>query len=129
MKSPAHSRTAGRVRAAHFMLPAVLLLARASLADAPIASGPLVSNAARALHEQLLTLDTHLDTPANFSVVVLGFEDARDYPKITARLLGEGFSRDDIQKIWSGNVLRVLRAAETFANQAAAPSRSSSAVP
>jgi membrane dipeptidase len=43
---------------------------------------------------------------------VTGFEDARDYPKITARLLAEGLSRDDIQKIWSGNVLRVLRAAE-----------------
>ncbi len=46
---------------------------------------------------------------------VVGFEDARDYPKITARLLAEGFSRDDIQKIWSGNVLRVLRAAEVQA--------------
>jgi len=47
---------------------------------------------------------------------VIGFEDARDYPKITARLLVEGFSREDIQKIWSGNVLRVLRAAEAFAS-------------
>jgi membrane dipeptidase len=46
---------------------------------------------------------------------VLGFEDARDYPKITARLLEEGFSREDIQKVWSGNVLRVLRAAEAEA--------------
>jgi membrane dipeptidase len=49
---------------------------------------------------------------------VTGFEDARDYPKITARLLQAGYSRDDIQKVWSGNVLRVLRAAEA---QAAAP--------
>jgi membrane dipeptidase len=49
---------------------------------------------------------------------VTGFEDARDYPKITARLLAEGFSRDDIQKIWSGNVLRVLRAAEAQARLA-----------
>jgi membrane dipeptidase len=55
---------------------------------------------------------------------VIGFEDARDYPKITARLASEGFSRDDIQKIWSGNVLRVLRAAEAFASQPAAPPRS-----
>jgi membrane dipeptidase len=46
---------------------------------------------------------------------VLGFEDARDYPKITARLLQEGYSRADIQKIWSGNLLRVLRAAEDHA--------------
>ena len=48
---------------------------------------------------------------------VAGFEDARDYPKITARLLAEGFSHDDIQKIWSGNVLRVLRAAEVEAQR------------
>lgn len=56
---------------------------------------------------------------------VVGFEDARDYPKITARLLAEGFSREDIQKVWSGNVLRVLRAAEAFARQAAGPARTS----
>ncbi len=49
---------------------------------------------------------------------VTGFEDARDYPKITARLLAEGFSRADIQKVWSGNVLRVLRAAEAYAQTA-----------
>jgi membrane dipeptidase len=53
---------------------------------------------------------------------VTGFEDARDYPKITARLLQAGYSRDDIQKVWSGNVLRVLRAAEGHAlSLAAAP--------
>ena len=51
---------------------------------------------------------------------VTGFEDARDYPKITARLLQAGYSRDDIQKVWSGNVLRVLRAAEAHAAAAAA---------
>ena len=54
---------------------------------------------------------------------VTGFEDARDYPKITPRLLAQGFSRDDVQKIWSGNVLRVLRAAEARA-QAALPEAS-----
>jgi membrane dipeptidase len=51
---------------------------------------------------------------------VAGFEDARDYPKITARLLAAGYSRDEIQKVWSGNVLRVLRAAEAYAEQARA---------
>ncbi len=48
---------------------------------------------------------------------VVGFEDARDYPKITARLLAAGYSSADIQMVWSGNVLRVLRAAETYAEQ------------
>ena len=52
---------------------------------------------------------------------VTGFEDARDYPKITAQLLAEGFSREDIQKIWSGNVLRVLRAAEAEAQRSTTP--------
>ncbi len=47
-----------------------------------------------------------------------GFEDASDYPKITARLLAEGYSRQDLQKIWSGNVLRVLRAAQAQASLA-----------
>lgn len=42
---------------------------------------------------------------------VPGFEDASDYPKITARLLAAGYSREDLQKIWSGNLLRVLREA------------------
>jgi membrane dipeptidase len=48
---------------------------------------------------------------------VQGFEDASDYPKITARLLAEGYSRHDLQQIWSGNVLRVLREAQAGANQ------------
>jgi membrane dipeptidase len=46
---------------------------------------------------------------------VQGFEDASDYPKITARLLAAGYSRQDLQKIWSGNVLRVLRQAQAAA--------------
>jgi len=46
---------------------------------------------------------------------VTGFKDARDYPKITARLLAEGFDPAEIQQVWSGNLLRVLRAAETYA--------------
>lgn len=48
---------------------------------------------------------------------VTGFEDARDYPKITAAMLDAGFSEADIQKVWSGNVLRVLRAAEAAAQK------------
>ncbi len=43
---------------------------------------------------------------------VTGLEDAADIPKITESLLAEGYSEEDIAKIWSGNVLRLLRAAE-----------------
>lgn len=43
---------------------------------------------------------------------VVGMEDVVSLPKITAALLKAGYSEADIQKIWSGNVLRVLAAAE-----------------
>lgn len=43
---------------------------------------------------------------------VTGLNDASDYWKISERLLAEGYSRDDLAKIWGGNVLRLLRAAE-----------------
>lgn len=43
---------------------------------------------------------------------VVGLEDVVDLPRITAALLKAGYSEADIQKIWSGNVLRVLAAAE-----------------
>ncbi|MFZ2998348.1 dipeptidase [Sphingobium sp.] len=43
---------------------------------------------------------------------VTGLEDVLDLPRITNALLKAGYSEADIQKIWSGNVLRVLAAAE-----------------
>jgi len=46
---------------------------------------------------------------------VRGMEDITALPKVTARLRKEGFSDADIEKIWSGNVLRVLKAAEDWA--------------
>ncbi|MBA3675956.1 MAG: dipeptidase [Sphingosinicella sp.] len=46
-----------------------------------------------------------------------GLKDVSFLPKITARLRREGFSDIDIQKIWSGNVLRLLRQAERSAER------------
>lgn len=43
---------------------------------------------------------------------VVGMEDVLDLPKITEALLKAGYSEADVAKIWSGNVLRVLAAAE-----------------
>jgi membrane dipeptidase len=43
-----------------------------------------------------------------------GFRDITALPKITARLLKEGYSEADLQKMWSGNVLRLLKAAEDY---------------
>ncbi len=40
------------------------------------------------------------------------FEDITALPKVTERLVAAGYSESDIAKIWSGNVLRLLRAAD-----------------
>jgi len=46
---------------------------------------------------------------------VNGMEDITALPRITARLRQAGLSDADIEKIWSGNVLRLLRQAEQHA--------------
>lgn len=43
---------------------------------------------------------------------VRGMEDVTAIPRITDALLKAGYSEADIAKIWSGNVLRVLKAAD-----------------
>jgi len=47
---------------------------------------------------------------------VVGLEDVSDYPTITARLLEEGYSWDDIEKIMGGNVLRLVAEARAYAD-------------
>src|SRR5690606_37803862 len=39
---------------------------------------------------------------------VAGFEDVTRLPRITARLLQEGFTEEQIAAMWSGNLLRVI---------------------
>jgi len=46
---------------------------------------------------------------------VTGLDDVAGIPEITRRLLDAGYSENDLAKIWSGNVLRVLRAADAKA--------------
>lgn len=41
---------------------------------------------------------------------LVGIEDIAAQPKITARLKAAGYSDADIEKMWSGNVLRILEA-------------------
>lgn len=48
---------------------------------------------------------------------VIGMEDVASLPKVTEALLKAGYSPDDIAKVWSGNVLRVLAAAEAEAQR------------
>ncbi|MEH3106038.1 MAG: dipeptidase [Sphingomonas fennica] len=46
---------------------------------------------------------------------IVGMEDVSAIPKISAALLKAGYGEKDLAAIWSGNVLRVLRAAEAKA--------------
>lgn len=47
--------------------------------------------------------------------VVQGLEDVSTYPALVAELLRRGYSDRDVEKITSGNILRVMRAAEAVA--------------
>jgi len=41
-----------------------------------------------------------------------GLKDVADLPKVTAALLGAGYTQEDIAKIWGGNLMRVMREVE-----------------
>ena len=80
-------------------LPSLLALALAATI-APVTAADEVSAGARALHQRILTLDTHLDTPANFSKPGWSLlEDNRaegeysqvDYPRMVEGGLDGGF--------------------------------------
>lgn len=43
---------------------------------------------------------------------VEGMEDVSSLPRITEALMAAGYSAEDIQKIWAGNMMRLLRQAE-----------------
>ena len=46
-----------------------------------------------------------------------GLEDVSKFPNLTRALLEKGYKEDDIRKIYSGNLLRVMRAAEVAASK------------
>jgi len=48
---------------------------------------------------------------------VTGLDDAEGIPEITRRLARAGYGENDLAKIWSGNVLRVLREADAKADR------------
>jgi membrane dipeptidase len=50
---------------------------------------------------------------------ITGWSDAAETANVTAELESRGYGRDDIGKIWSGNLLRVWRDAERAAAQLA----------
>lgn len=53
-----------------------------------------------------------IGTDFNHGSGIVGFENEADAPNVTAELLRRGYTEGQIAKIWSGNFLRVLRAAE-----------------
>ena len=44
-----------------------------------------------------------------------GYNSIADLPAVTERLLKAGYSKEDIAKIWGGNVLRVMRETQAYA--------------
>jgi len=48
----------------------------------------------------------------------VGMEDVAGYPALFVELARRGYSQDDLEKIASGNMMRVMRAAEAYANSA-----------
>jgi membrane dipeptidase len=47
---------------------------------------------------------------------VAGMEDVSALPRITEALLAAGYTEEDVRKIWSGNLLRVIREAQSIAS-------------
>jgi len=46
---------------------------------------------------------------------IIGWSDALETPNVTAELVRRGYSEEDIDKLWSGNLLRVWREVERVA--------------
>jgi membrane dipeptidase len=44
-----------------------------------------------------------------------GYRDVSYLPRVTERLLKEGYSEEDLRKMWGGNVLRVVKQAQDYA--------------
>ncbi len=90
----------------------------------PLVNGPTFADVmANLLHAIRVAGVDHVGIGADWDGGggVAGLEDVASLPKITEALLKAGYSRGDIAKIWSGNVLRVLTAAEAEAAREAAP--------
>ena len=58
-----------------------------------------------------------IGTDFNHGSGIIGFDDASEALNVTRGLLARGYSATDIAKIWGGNFLRVMRAAEAAATE------------
>ena len=66
------------------------------------------------LHALALVGSDHVGVSGDFDGGggIDGLNDVSDFPEITRRLLAAGYSAADINKIWGGNALRVLKTSE-----------------
>jgi membrane dipeptidase len=89
----------------------------------PLVGGPTLDDViANLLHALKVAGVDHVGIGADWDGGggVTGLEDVASLPKITEALLKAGYTQADIAKVWSGNVLRVLAAAEAEAAKEAA---------
>ncbi|TWI69213.1 membrane dipeptidase [Pseudoduganella lurida] len=86
-------------------------------ATAPLWSASFDQYMAALLHVIEIAGPDHVCFGADFDGGggIAGLSDVTDLPRITARLRAAGYGDADLQKMWSGNVLRILRAAQAGA--------------
>ncbi len=65
-----------------------------------------------------------LSSDFNHGGGVVGWSDESELPNVTAELRRRGYSAADIDKLWSGNVLRVWQAAIDARDTTYQPARS-----
>ncbi len=98
---------------------------RALLAKYPVPRAGIDDLMAHLLYALKLVGPDHVGISGDFDGGggVDGYDSIIDPPSVTERLLKAGYSKDDIAKIWGGNVLRVLRETEAYvaSQKAAAP--------
>ncbi|UAL12397.1 dipeptidase [Caulobacter segnis] len=89
---------------------------RAILAKYPMPRANLEDLMAHLLYALKLIGPDHVGLSGDFDGGggVDGYDSIADLPIVTERLLKAGYSKDDIAKIWGGNVLRVLRETEAY---------------
>ena len=65
---------------------------------------------------KLIGID-HVDISSDFGGGggIIGWSNATETPNVTAELVGRGYSKEDINKLWSGNLSRVWREVERIA--------------
>jgi len=89
---------------------------KAILAKYPVPRANLEDLMAHLLYALKLVGPDHVGLSGDFDGGggVDGYDSVADLPIVTERLLKAGYSKDDIAKIWGGNVLRVLRETEAY---------------